>query len=95
MLMGCRSDADRMAEFCLNFDDAVKNAQSCEEMSANVDGLLKKNQPRLRERSICLDGTACLPCKQAVRIMLGECGNDPVLRPVLDEMNFSRTLREQ
>ena len=96
MLTGCRSDADRMAEFCLMFDNVVQNARNCEQMSVNVGHLMRNLQSKLRERNVCLNGTtACSPCKKAVRTMLGQCGNDPALRPVLDEMHFSESLREQ
>lgn len=89
---GCRSDADRMAEFCLNFDSIVQTASSCQEMSQNLEQMLDASQPQLKDRSLCATTTACLPCKSAVRTMLGQCGNEPDLKPVLGKMHFSNAL---
>ena len=92
VVVGCRSDADRMAEFCLNFDSIVQSASSCQEMSQNLEQMLNAPQPQLKDRSLCATTTACLPCKSAVRTMLGQCGNEPALKPVLGKMHFSNAL---
>ena len=91
---GCRSDADRMAEFCLSFDSAVDAATDCADLAGRVDALISSDMPRFRRDDVCSTSTACLPCRQAVRKMLVQCGYDEALRPVLDKMHFSRTLRD-
>lgn len=92
-LAGCRSDADRMAEFCLRFDEIVKSSSDCSVMSKQVDELLDPPQPMLRERNICSSTTACLPCRSAVREMLVRCGTEDEMKPVLHRMHFSKSLR--
>ena len=94
-LTGCRSDADHMAEFCLNFEQAVKT-DDCQEMAKNMDILLAEPQPRLRDNAICEDTTACLPCRVAVREMLKKCGqNEAVSNVMKQNMHFSTLLRNQ
>lgn len=92
LLFGCRSDADRMAEFCLQFDNIVQTASSCHEMSENLEHMLDAPQPQLKDRSLCASTTACLPCKNAVRTMLGQCGSEPDMKPILEKMRFSKAL---
>ena len=94
-LTGCRSDADRMAEFCLGFEQAVKT-ENCQEMAKNMDVLLAEPQPRLRDPSICEESTACLPCRVAVREMLKKCGQDEEVSAMMKQkMHFSTLLKDQ
>ena len=94
-LTSCRSDADRMAEFCLNYETAVKT-EDCAEMAANMNQLLAEPQPRLRDTSVCEETTACLPCRNAVREMLKKCGQDEaVLEIMKNQMHFSTALRDE
>lgn len=90
---GCRSQADRMAEFCLGFDEAVQSSKDCEEMAQKLTKHLDGVQPKLNDHDLCKETTACLPCRTGVRDMLTNCGHDPALRPVLDRLHFSKTLR--
>ena len=91
----CRSDADRMAEFCLNYEAAVKT-DDCSEMAKNMDLLLTEPQPRLRDTTICDKTTACLPCRVAISEMLKKCGQDEAVSMIMkSKMHFSRSLREQ
>ena len=92
-LVGCRSDADKMAEFCLSFEQQVTNAQTCQEMAQSLGNELDKRIV-LYDTQICASTTACLPCKKASIALLGRCGQDPDMRPVLDRLNFSDTLRQ-
>lgn len=92
---GCRSEADKMAEFCLNFDAEVKASSDCRDMANRLDRLLAPPQPQLKNRNICSDTTACLPCKSAAREMLKQCGYDSDMKPILAKMHFSNTLRKQ
>ena len=91
---GCRSQADRMAEFCLGFDEAVQSSKTCEEMAKKLTDHLNGVQTKLNDHSLCTETTACLPCRKGVRDMLTQCGHDPAMRPVLDKLHFSKTLRE-
>ena len=92
-LLGCRSDADKMAEFCLNFEKAVATSKTCQAMSQAVGNELDKRVV-LYDTQLCRTTTACLPCKKASRDLLGRCGQDSDTRPVLERMNFSDTLRK-
>ncbi len=95
IVTGCRSEADRLTEFCIHFDQEVQASQDCHEMASRLGELLSPPQPHFRDMDLCEDTKACLPCKKAVRDMLRQCGYDPELRPVLDRMTFSKTLRKQ
>ena len=94
LLSGCRSDADRMAEFCLRLAQEVDAASDCGDMAARVGAVLDGDQPALRQLDVCEATSACLPCKHAARVMLVRCGTDDAMRPVLDRMHFSQALRE-
>ena len=92
---GCRSDADQMAEFCLNYEAAVRT-EDCTEMASNMRILLAEPQPRLRDTSVCEKTTACLPCRAAVREMLKKCGHDEAVSEIMKtRMHFSTALREE
>ena len=93
-LSGCRSDADLMAEFCLDLAEASKT-ESCTEMADRMNQILDRQQPRLRDTSICTDTTACMPCRVGVREMLKRCGYDEAMKPVLQKMHFSSSLRDE
>lgn len=95
LTLGCRSEADRMAEFCIRFDAEVRDASDCRDMSLRLAQLLSPPQPQLRDTDICTDTRACVPCRNAVRDMLKRCGYDPEMKPILDQMTFSNTLRKQ
>ncbi|MBQ8035815.1 MAG: hypothetical protein IJ268_02375 [Proteobacteria bacterium] len=90
---GCRSQADKMAEFCLGFDEAVQGSSECAEMAKKLTEHLDAVQPKLNDHDLCTETTACLPCRKGVRDMLTRCGHDPALRPVFDRLHFSKTLR--
>lgn len=92
-LTACRSEADKMAEFCLKFDAQVQASSDCHDMSQRLQQLLSPPQPRLHDDAICLQTTACRPCKKAVRDMLRQCGYDENLKPVRDQMHFSDALK--
>ena len=95
VLSSCRSDADRMAEFCLNYEAAVKT-DDCTEMAANMRVLLAEPQPRLKDTSVCDKTTACLPCRVAINEMLKKCGQDEAVSEIMKtQMHFSTALREQ
>ena len=91
-ILGCCSDADKMAEFCLNFETAVSGAQDCLEMSSRLTQVLDQSIV-LYDTTLCNTTTACLPCRKGARRMLSECGTDPAMRPTLDSMYFSNSLR--
>jgi len=93
-ITGCRSDADKMAEFCLNFEAAVKGSQDCSSMAQAIGNELEKNII-LYDTQVCAQTTACLPCRKASITLLGQCGQDPQMRPILDKMHFSDALRKQ
>ncbi len=93
-LAGCRSDADKMAEFCLNFEAAVNTSQDCGSMAQALGNVLDQGSV-LYDTQICADTTACLPCRKASLTLLGQCGQDSQMRPILDKMNFSDALRKQ
>ena len=95
IMMGCRSEADRLTEFCIHFDKEVQASSDCHDMSMRLGELLSPPQPHFRDTDLCEDTEACLPCRKAVREMLKQCGYDPELRPILDQMTFSKTLRKQ
>ena len=94
LFMACQSDADRMAHFCLDFEKAVNVSEDCAVMAEAVSRHLDAPQPKLRDRYLCEEGTACLPCREAVRRMLKLCGTSDTLRPVLDRMHFSSALQK-
>jgi hypothetical protein len=83
-----------MAEFCLNYEKAVKEAANCKDMADRLDALLSPPQPRLNDRRLCADTTACLPCRVAANEMLKQCGYDEEMRPIFERMHFSKSLRE-
>ena len=91
-ICGCRSDADRMAEFCLQFE-AATHGSDCEQIAHDLGALLDAPQPALRDAHLCERSTACLPCKRGARDLLRLCGQDPSVRAELDKMHFSTTLR--
>ncbi|MBR4986494.1 MAG: hypothetical protein IKY83_12230 [Proteobacteria bacterium] len=93
-VFGCRSQADRMAEFCLGFDEAVQAASDCADMAKRLEQHLDRVHTKLNDHALCTDTTACLPCRKGVRDMLTQCGYDPAMRPVLDRLRFSKALRE-
>ncbi len=62
-------------------------------MANRVGKLLDPPQPMLKERDICSNTTACLPCRSAVREMLARCGTEDEMKPVLHRMHFSKSLR--
>ena len=94
-MIGCRSDADQMAEFCLKYE-AVSQANDCTEMASRLDQLLADPQPRLRDTSVCEKTTACLPCKKAILEMLRKCGQDDKIAEIMKtRMHFSTALRNQ
>ncbi len=94
-LSGCRSDADQMAEFCLNYEKVI-HTDDCDEMAKRLDQLLAEPQPRLRDNSVCEETTACLPCRVAVREMLKKCGQNQAVSDIMKQkMHFSTMLREQ
>ncbi len=92
-LCGCRSDADKMAEFCLNFEAIVVEASDCVRMSEALGHELDRHIV-LYETNLCEKTTACLPCRKAAQKLLSECGQDASMRPVLDRMQFSKTIND-
>ena len=92
-LSSCRTEADKMAEFCLSFEQITQNTEDCTQMATQLDTFLQSPHPKLKDDQICANSTACLPCRQAVRKLLQTCGHAPEMRPVLDKMTFSKTLR--
>ena len=84
-----------MAEFCLNYEAAVKT-EDCTEMAENMRVLLAEPQPRLRDTSVCDKTTACLPCRVAINEMLKKCGQDEAVSEIMKtQMHFSTALRDQ
>ena len=94
-LYGCRSEADRMAEFCMHFESATQDTDGCAVMAERLVALLDDNQTYLKDTSVCEKPKACDSCKRGVHKMLRLCGHDDALKPVLSRMHFSTTLREQ
>lgn len=93
-LSGCRSDADVMAEFCLNFVKATET-EDCHQMASNLDALLSPEQPRIRDKSVCEKTTACLPCRKGVEVLLRNCGqNQEVIKRLQKEVQYSTTLKD-
>ena len=92
-VLGCRSDADRMAEFCLNFEAAIASTDDCSAMAAAIQHEIDK-PILLSDSPLCQTTTACLPCRKGARKLLSLCGTDPAMRPVLDQMHFSNRLQE-
>ena len=84
-----------MAEFCLNYDKEVQASVDCKDMARRLDELLSPPQPHFRNMDICTDTKACVPCRKAARDMLKRCGYEPELKPILDQMTFSNSLRKQ
>lgn len=93
-LTGCRSDADYMAEFCLNFDKTVSLAgDDCSDMAQRLTHFLDDSHTKIADHEVCNHSTACLPCQSAVNRMLRHCGYDEALKPIYQRMHFSKTLR--
>lgn len=84
-----------MAEFCLSFVQITENSHNCPQLAADLSAFLDAPHPKLKNDQICAQTTACLPCREAVRTMLQTCGHAPEMRPVLDRMQFSKTLRQE
>lgn len=89
--VGCRSDADKMAEFCLNFENAVNRSEDCAQMASLIQKELDKTVV-LYDTTLCETTTACLPCKKASRRLLSECSHADEMQPVFKQMNFSKAL---
>jgi hypothetical protein len=91
---GCRSEADQMAEFCLSFAQITETHTDCPEIAKQMTVFLNASHPKLKDDQICAQTTACLPCREAAKKLLQSCGHAPEMRPVLDRMHFSKSLRE-
>lgn len=95
LLSSCRSQADHVAEFCLAFEAQIESSDDCATMAKNLAKLLDESPSRHYAEGICRDTTACLPCKKASLRLLGRCGHDDDMRPILDAMHFSNALRQE
>ena len=84
-----------MAEFCIKYDTEVNASADCHDMTGRLKDLLSPPQPHFRDTDICADTKACVPCRNAAREMLKRCGYEPEIKPILDQMHFSDTLRKQ
>lgn len=93
-LAACRSDADRMAQFCLDFERAVDLSNGdCSIMAQEIYKQIDSHSTKLRQTDVCLKTTACRPCRNAVRTMLAQCGYDDDFKPVIEQFQISDTLR--
>ena len=93
LVSGCRSDADRMAEFCFGLDEVAQKTTDCVEMAHDLNALIDAHSARLADDAVCASTPACRPCRPAVRVMLRECGYDPAFETALRRMHFSDALR--
>ena len=93
LFTACQSQADIMAEFCLGMDQDVQTSSQCDDMAQRINTRLK-NAKSIRDNKVCQSSTACLPCKHAIREILAQCGYTPEIKPLLEQMHFSTTLRE-
>ena len=94
-LCSCRSEADRMAEFCMHFEEATNGTEDCAVMAQRLTTLLESPQTYLKDTAVCETPKACDSCKRGAHKMLRLCGHDEAMKPVLSQMHFSTTLREQ
>ena len=94
LFSGCRSEADKMAEFCLQYAQIVETHTDCRHLASAMTAFIEAPHPKLRDGKVCENSTACLPCRKAARDMLKSCGYAPEMRSVLDKMQFSDALRE-
>ena len=92
-VLGCRSDADKMAEFCLQFEAAIEKTDDCNAMSDALKAVIDQ-RIIIYDSKLCESTTACLPCLEGTRKLLSMCGTDPSMRPVLDRMHFSHILQD-
>lgn len=92
-VLGCRSDADKMAEFCLQFEAAIEESGDCNAMSEALKAVIDQ-RIIIYEPNLCESTTACLPCREGTRKLLSMCGSDPAMRPILDRMHFSHVLQD-
>lgn len=93
-LTSCRTETDRMAEFCIHFVEAVEISQGdCEEMSNRIAALEDSSRAEIRNLDVCRESTACAPCRKAVRTMLAQCGYDSAMQPIFKRFHFSESLR--
>lgn len=91
---GCRSDADKMAQFCIELDGAVERAPGCGQMARDVAAVLDGNRFLLSDVGLCVETPACYPCRRAVSGILGSCGYSEAMSGVLERFHFSGTLRK-
>ena len=94
-LCSCRSEADRMAEFCMHFEEATDGTEDCTVMAQRLTALLESPQPYLKDAAVCDTPKACDSYKRGAHKLLCLCGHDETMKPVLSQMHFSTTLREQ
>ena len=94
-VVACRSDADRMAQFCLDLDRAVESAQgNCAQMAQNIRSQIDGHSETLSRLDVCKKTTACRPCRKAVTQMLARCGYDDEFSPIVQRFHFSDSLRQ-
>ncbi|MCL2326742.1 MAG: hypothetical protein FWC40_09650 [Proteobacteria bacterium] len=90
VVFGCRSEADRLAEYCLSLEAMVVASEDCEAMAQALHGLPAGTY---YDGDLCAKTTACLPCRKGAVEMLRRCGASESFRPLLDAWHFSAALR--
>ena len=93
LFTACQSQPHIMAEFCLGMAQDAQTSAQRDDMPQRINMRLK-NAKSIRDNKVCQSSTACLPCKHAIREILAQCGYTPEIKPLLEQMHFSTTLRE-
>lgn len=96
-LCGCSSSEEKVAAFCVSWDQAVQGSEDCAGMSAEVDRVYETfGQTWIRSQSsIPDDSSAWVPCRKAAADMLGRCGYDAAMQDTLKRFQFSNVLKSQ
>jgi hypothetical protein len=93
----CSSESERVARYCIRWEEAVSSASNCPQMATNLRAFARSWQAYVWSDvgEICEQTTACLPCKEAAREMLVRCGQSIELADVIEEFKVSTTLRRR